>query len=105
MPQHPHWLWVKTQETPGEHLKNRWQTHVHPRQKGIAIGYATHGHLNDDLSFGKEGLCTSREGLEHLCHWFLASRIQPGFPNFPHAATQGVLSPPEIGQNNSRPGP
>ena len=36
--------WVKTQETPGEH-QNRWQVDVHPPQSGIAIGYATHGHL------------------------------------------------------------
>ena len=25
------WLWVKTQETPGEH-QNRWQVDVHPPQ-------------------------------------------------------------------------
>ena len=34
------WLWVKTQETPGEH-QNKWQMDVHPPQNG-AIGY---GHL------------------------------------------------------------
>ena len=32
------WLWVKTQETPGEH-RNRRQMDVHPPQNG-AIGYA-----------------------------------------------------------------
>ncbi len=34
----PMWLWVKTQEPPGEH-HNRWQMDDHPPQNG-AIGYA-----------------------------------------------------------------
>ena len=66
---------VKAQETPGEH-QNRWQLDVHPSQNGIAIGYATDGHMgfvlalrcklhgfqgNDAFSAGLSGILSQRD--------------------------------------------